>query len=127
VHPSDRSSEIGQRIPARFDPDQWEEDLARSTPAGRQAAQDAHHDYEPDGVPLSHLKACEAEGRDGTALPDSVKIYLPRTNGRFGMVFHAITIEGKLHLHYLAFGVRHHPTGSHAPTVYQIAHRRLHA
>jgi hypothetical protein len=26
---------------------------------------------------------------------------------------------------YLAFGVRHHPRGSNAPTVYQIADRRL--
>jgi hypothetical protein len=29
-------------------------------------------------------------------------------------------------LRYLAFGVRHHPKGSHAETVYEIAHRRLH-
>jgi len=29
-------------------------------------------------------------------------------------------------LDYLAFGVRHHPAGSNAPTVYKIAHRRLH-
>jgi hypothetical protein len=27
---------------------------------------------------------------------------------------------------YLAFGVRHHPAGSNAPTLYEIAHRRLH-
>jgi hypothetical protein len=34
--PSDRSSEIGQRFPVRFDPDPWEDDLARSTqPAAR--------------------------------------------------------------------------------------------
>jgi hypothetical protein len=35
---SDRSSEIGRRFPVRFDPDPWEDDLARSTPAGRTAA-----------------------------------------------------------------------------------------
>jgi hypothetical protein len=29
-------------------------------------------------------------------------------------------------LEYIAFGVRHHPAGSKAPTVYEIAHRRLH-
>jgi hypothetical protein len=27
---------------------------------------------------------------------------------------------------FLAFGVRHHPRGSRRPTVYQLAHRRLH-
>jgi hypothetical protein len=31
----------GVRFPARFDPDTWERDLARSTPAGRAAAEAA--------------------------------------------------------------------------------------
>ncbi len=26
---------------------------------------------------------------------------------------------------FKAFGVRHHPRDSHAPTVYQLAHQRL--
>jgi hypothetical protein len=30
------------------------------------------------------------------------------------------------YLAFLAFGVRHHPRRSHALTVYQVAHRRLH-
>ena len=34
------------RFPARFDPDPWDEDLARSTPAGATAAQNARRDYE---------------------------------------------------------------------------------
>jgi len=37
------------RFPARFDPDPWDEDLARSTTTGRQAAQAARRDYEPNG------------------------------------------------------------------------------
>ena len=28
-------------------------------------------------------------------------------------------------LEFIAFGVRHHPKGSHAPTVYQLAYIRL--
>jgi hypothetical protein len=42
------------------------------------------------------------------------------------MVFAVKRQEGRLVLVYLGFGVRHHPKGSHALTVYQIAHRRLH-
>jgi hypothetical protein len=42
------------------------------------------------------------------------------------MVFLPEVVEKKIALRYLAFGVRHHPKGSHAETVYRIAHRRLH-
>lgn len=31
------------------------------------------------------------------------------------------------YLAFLAFGVRHHPRDSNAPTVYEVAHRRLNA
>lgn len=113
------------RLPARFDPDPWDEDLARSTTTGRQAAQAARRDYEPNGIPRSHLKPCEAEGSDGTSLPDCAKIYLPQPNGKFGMVFTIDRKADKPTLLFLAFGVRHHPKRSHAPTVYEIAHQRL--
>jgi hypothetical protein len=43
------------------------------------------------------------------------------------MVFRIERREGRLLLAYAAFGVRHHPRGSMAPTVYEIAHRRLHS
>jgi hypothetical protein len=115
-----------RRFPARFDPDPWEQDLARSTSAGQTAGETARRDYEADGVPRSHLKLCEQEGRDGTNLPQCFKVYAPYPNGRFGIVF---TIDGdadKPTLMFLAFGVRHHPPSSHAPTVYKIAHNRLH-
>lgn len=113
------------RFPARFEPDPWDEDLARSTSAGHQAAGAARHDYQPNGIPISHLKACEAEGRDGTNLPDCAKVYLPQPDGKFGAIFKAVRIDGRLRLDFLAFGMRHHPPNSHAPTVYDIAHRRL--
>jgi len=34
--------------------------------------------------------------------------------------------SGALIVVYLAFGVRHQPFGSRAPTVYALAHRRRH-
>jgi hypothetical protein len=41
------------------------------------------------------------------------------------MVLALASGEQGLSLRCLAFGVRHHPQGSHAETVYQIADRRL--
>jgi hypothetical protein len=120
-------SQSGRRgFPAHFDQDAWEEDLARSTPAGREAAEAARRDYERNGIPVEHLRRVQEHGNDGTLLPDCAKVYLPLPAGRFGMVFRAIKIEGRLRLAYLAFGVRHHPRDSKRPTVYQLAHQRLH-
>ncbi len=113
------------RFPARFAPDPWEEDLARTTPAGHQAAEAARLAYESSGIPPSHLKPCETEGRDGTNLPQCFKVYLPHPNGRFGMIFTIDLQEDKPTLVFLAFGVRHHPKESNALTVYLIADRRL--
>jgi hypothetical protein len=114
------------RFPARFDPDAFDEDLARSTPAGRTAAEIARRTYESDGIPISHLRPCGLEGGDGTILPDCTKVYLPRPDGRFGVIFTIDRKADKPTLVFLAFGVRHHPKGSHALTVYELAHRRLH-
>ena len=41
-------------------------------------------------------------------------------------VFRIELRDGRSLLAFAAFGVRHHPQDSHAPTVYDIAHRRLH-
>ncbi len=112
-------------FPVRVDPDARDADLARTTPAGQTAAETALGAYQAGGVPHSHLKPCEREGRDGTHLPDCVKVYLPRPDGRFGMIFRVDREAEKPVLLYLAFGVRHHPSGSHALTVYEIAHNRL--
>lgn len=113
------------RFAARFDPDAFRTDMARTTPAGREAAESAKRDYDASGVPRADLRPCDAEGRDGTELPQCVKVYLPPPAGRFGMVFKFLVVDGGPRLDYLAFGVRHHPADSRAPTVYEIAHRRL--
>jgi hypothetical protein len=113
-------------FPAHFDPDGWEEDLARTTPAGRKAAETARSAYEQNGIPFEYLRSVEEEGRDGTVLPDCAKVYLPQPAGRFGMVFRAIKVDDRMHLACLAFGVRHPPKDSRRPTVYQLAHQRIH-
>jgi hypothetical protein len=114
------------RFPARFDAQAWEEDIARSTAAGVAAAEPARTEYEQLGVPRSQLGLCDAEGQDGTRLPQCFKVYLPQPRGRFGMVFTVDLKDDRLILQFLAFGVRHHPAGAHAATVYEFADKRLH-
>ncbi len=114
-------------LPVRFDDDAWKEDLARTSRAGRSAADSARLDYEQNGVPLDQLRQVHEEGPDGTVLPQCTKVYLPPTAGRFGIVFEVVRTTRGLRLEYIAFGARHHPRGSNAPTVYQIAHKRLHS
>jgi hypothetical protein len=115
----------GGRAPALFDDALFAEDLNRTSDTGRKVALAARTEYERDGVPLDHLLPCEEEGPEGTALAHCMKIYLPRPAGKFGMVFRIALRDDKALLAYAAFGVRHHPRNSRAPTVYEIAHRRL--
>ena len=94
--------------------------------SGRRVAAAAREHYERDGVSLDELHPCEAEGRDGTRLAGCVKVYLPPPAGRFGIVFRVRAFAEGPRLIGLAFGARHHPASSHAPTVYELAHQRLH-
>jgi hypothetical protein len=116
-----------RRARAHFDPEAWEEDLARATAAGREAAEATRRDYEQKGVPIDQLRRVAKHGQDHTNLPDCAKVYLPPPAGRFGMVF-MLKFEpnGRPVLAFLAFGVRHHPRSSRRPTVYQLAHLRMH-
>lgn len=84
------------RFPVQFDEEWWTADLARTTPNGRKVAEAARLEY------------------------------LPRPAGRLGMIFRPDLVDRKVVLRYLAFGVRHHPRDSHAETVYDVAHSRLH-
>lgn len=116
-----------RRARAHFDPDAWEEDLARATPTSREVAETARRDYERSGIPIGQLRRVAEHGHDHTNLPDCAKVYLPPPSGRFGMVF-MLKFEpnGRPILTFLAFGVRHHPPSSRRPTVYQLAHLRMH-
>lgn len=115
------------RAPALFDDAAFAEDLRRASNAGTEVALAARKDFEGEGVPIGSLLSCDEEGPDGTALRHCVKLRLPPPNGKFGMVFRIEQRQGRSVLVFAAFGVRHHPADSGAPTVYEIAHRRLHA
>ncbi len=119
------SPKRGAAVRVVFDEDSWAEDMARTTPNGRAVAKATRRDYEEAGCPIADLLACDSEARDGTRLPGCAKVYLPPTTGKFGMVFDIDRQAGRLVLAYLAFSTRHHPEGAHAPTVYEIADRRL--
>jgi hypothetical protein len=82
---------------------------------------------ERDGQPISELRKCQAEGPQ-TSLPGCVKAYVPAPAGAWGLVFLIARdpVSGALVLDHLAFGPRHPPTNSRRPSVYQIAHARLH-
>ena len=115
------------RFSAHFDEEAFAEDLAHATQAGRRVAETERARLEREGTPARELLACDAEARDGTRLAGCVKTYLPQPDGQWGMVFTGDTdAAGKPVLVYLAFGVRHPRQPWHA-SVYQVAHRRLHA
>ncbi|MGI8593873.1 MAG: hypothetical protein ACR2ML_05830 [Solirubrobacteraceae bacterium] len=119
-----------RRLRVRFDEHAFALDVGRyghRTPA-REAAERAREIYASEGVDRAQLEPCAAEGRDGTQLAGRVKVYLPpdATEPPFRMLFSPVIVEARLELAYLAFGVGHQPKGSRAPTVYEIAHRRIH-
>lgn len=114
-------------FPVGFDDDALEEDLAHLPASAEEALRSFHKDVRRlGGIPKSRLMACQAEGRDGTRLGGCVKTYIPWPDGRFGAVFVAVTHPNRrLALRNVGFGVRHHPRGSKARTVYEVADRRV--
>ncbi len=112
--------------PVIIDGEFFEADVERASDAGAEIAKAARERFESDGVPPDDLRLCEDEGTEGAQLPRCLKVYLPDAAGRFGMVFQLDIVDERGALRYLAFGVRHHPSDSHAETVYQVAHRRIH-
>lgn len=114
--------------PVVFDDAAWVEDMRRATVAGRRIAMAARAAYESAGVPIGELRACDPEGPGGTQLEGCVKVYVPAPNGPHGMVFQiGRGRDGTLGLAYLAFGIRHPARDVRQPSVYEVAHRRLHA
>ncbi len=113
-------------FPVGFDEEAVAEDLARLSKGAGEALVGFRSEVERlGGLPRSRLKACEDDAQDGTNLEGCVKTYVPWPDGRFGAVFVAVSHpERPLGLRAIAFGVRHHPTGSHAESVYQWAEER---
>jgi hypothetical protein len=119
--------------PVAFDELAWGQDLRASTDAGRAAAVKKRADLEladlrSVGQPVDELLACDEDARDGTSLPECVKTRVHWSEGKWGIVYLIGRDKetGRLYLDVLSFGIRHHPKGSHALNVYEVAHRRLH-
>ena len=113
--------------PVAFDDDAWSEDLRRASRQARLVAERTRATYERDGVPVAELRRCDAEGPDGTWLEHCFKVYLPAPVGPHGMVLRiARDRDGRLALAYIAFGLRHPTADMRQPSVYAVAHRRLH-
>ena len=113
-----------------FDDDVWTEEVQRfgaGAPAHR-AAVAARAQIERPGARVA-VRACDAEGRDGTQLAGCAKVYVPLdvepSRAPYGLVFALRTerLSGRVGLRMLAYGERH-PTLGHS--VYERAHRRLH-
>ena len=112
--------------PVAFDELAWQEDLRRASKSTRRIGSETRSRLEREGQAVDSLFACDDEARDGTSLPGCVKVYIPPPGGPLGLVYRlARNKEGRFYLDHLAFGVRHHPPGTHARTVYQLAHLRL--
>ena len=114
------------RFEVRFDALAFAEDHEHATSAGRRAADRARRELERNGIAVSHLLRCQSEGRDGTQLAGCVKTRVPWPDGRWGMVLVPAATQGPPTLRVLAFGERR-PSAPWRPSVYQVAHRRLHA
>ncbi len=114
-------------FPVGFDDDALDEDLNRLPASAEIAMVEFRKELRRHGgIPLSRLKKCQAEGRDGTKLPGCVKTYIPWPDGKFGAVFVAVRHPNRpMALRAIAYGVRHHPREANAATVYEVADRRL--
>jgi hypothetical protein len=108
-----------------FDEGAFAEDTMKSGRVGAKVLRETRSQFERHGIEIKALRRCDPEGRDGTKLPACFKVYLPAPSGKFGMVLRFIRDAEGLALRYLAFGIRHHPRDSNAPTVYEVADRRL--
>jgi hypothetical protein len=114
------------RLQVRFDEEAFAEDLHHATRAGREVGDRERARLEREGIPTDELQPCAPEGPEGTRLAGCVKTYLPRPDGQWGMVFTGdLEPDGSPVLVALAFGLRH-PERPWQPSVYQVAHRRLH-
>jgi hypothetical protein len=116
----------GPRFSVRVDDTVLEEDLSHATTAGRTAIRRALSAFVRDGLRADWLKRCQPDHRDGTDLPGCLKVYIPPPDGQWGGVFVADLASGRPVLVLLAVGQRH-PVQPWTPSVYQVAHRRLHS
>ena len=113
-----------------FDDDLWIEEVDRFDAGSRAhtAATVARRQIDRPGARVV-VRACDAEGSDGTRLPGCAKLYVPLdvepSGAPLGFVFALRTgPDETVRLRMLAFGERHPAPGTRS--VYERAHKRLH-
>lgn len=113
-------------VPILFAEELIERDLTRLPDTARVALDRLRREIaDAGGLPTTRMKRCDSEGRDGTNLDGCVKTYVPWSENKWGIVFVGVAHPDRpFALRAFAYGVRH-PTGT-TPSVYRIAHRRLH-
>lgn len=117
----------GSSFPVRVNRTWLKADLDNASPAGRETLASAVAGFTNAGVPIDRLKTCDAEGRDGTRLEGCVKAYVPPPLGPWGAVFTAaVSQEGEGPALVLMAAGERHPSRPWRPSVYEVAHRRLH-
>lgn len=119
------SAGAGPRFDVRVVDEVLAEDLAHCTPAARASIEPMIATLSEEGAPREWLRRCEEEGRDGTRLGGCVKLYIPQPAGQWGAVLAGDEEVAKPALVLIAVGERH-PAQPWKPSVYEIAHRRLH-
>jgi hypothetical protein len=115
----------GLAFGVRVDEEALAEDLGHASAAARAAIEPAIHELEDSGARVDSLRPCEDDARDGTQLGGCVKLYVPAPDGQWGAVLKIDEEASKPALVLLAVGERH-PGKPWRPSVYEIAHRRLH-
>jgi hypothetical protein len=115
----------GPTFPVHVDERELAEDLSHLSDPGRAAIRASDPTPQGPKVPATWLKRCDAEARDGTRLPGCAKFYIPQPAGQWGAVLLGGATNGRHTLFLLAVGDRH-PVSPWKPSVYEIAHRRLH-
>ena len=113
------------RAAVAFNEQWWDTDTGRLPRPVRDLAARTRRALERDGLALdpAAVYRCDPEGRDGTSLPNCVKVYLDDHRIVFEVTRNA---HGRLVLTYLALGPGHPPATGRQPSVYQTADRRLH-
>ncbi len=112
---------------AYFDDLAWSIDRAAGSTAARRAGDAWRQGVETHGLPAAQLLATQAGHASRTDLPGCAKTRIPWPSGPWGAVFVLTHDSIGIRLSFLAFGGRHPELSSSSPSVYQRAHRRLHA
>lgn len=110
-----------------FDDLAWRVDRAAGSTAARRAADVWRRSVETHGLRTDRLLATQAGHGSRTDLPGCAKTRIPWPSGPWGAVFVLTHDTIGIRLSFLAFGGRHPEPSSNSPSVYQRAHRRLHA